>query len=150
MLNQNRLTQLQREVLSPLVGKIATGFRYEPSPNPKLFTDKFSLRMRLLDQHDSELFLGIHYKVYSPDTSKLALNLGINLLTTENIEMQGLFGGFEREQQDTLHTFLRQPLTGFQFNKDQSLELNFAHQQLIFEVDRDEESGELHLGWAMG
>lgn len=150
MLNHNRLTQLQREVMGTLVGKIATGFRYEPSPNPKLFSDKFSIRFRLIDQQDSEMFFGVHYKLYGPEQSKIALNLGFNLMTTEGIELQGLLGGFSRDEQDTLHTFLRQPLTACQLNKDQSLELVFAHQSLIFEVDRDEETGELHLGWAMG
>lgn len=151
MLNPtNRLTQLQRDVLQPLIGKIATGFRLEPSPNSQLFTDKFTIRLRLLDQQDSELFLGIHYKLYGADPARLALNLGINLMTTEGIEFQTLMAGYAREEQDTLQTFLRQPLTGFQLNKDQSLELSFAHQLLIFEVDRDDETGELHLGWALG
>ncbi|HEY9841397.1 MAG TPA: hypothetical protein V6D23_13135 [Candidatus Obscuribacterales bacterium] len=147
----NRMTQLQREVLGPLIGKIATGFRYEPSPNPQLFSDKFSIRLRLIDQKDSELFLGIHYKLYGSDsTPRVALNLGLNLMTTEGIEHQGVLGGFVREEQETLETFLRQPLTGFQLSKDQSLELVFSHQSLIFEVDRDEDTGELHLGWAIG
>lgn len=145
----NRLTQLQRDLLNPLIGKIATGFRLENSPNPQLFTDKFSIRMRHLDQKDSEAFLGIHYKVYGPNNEKLALNFSINLMNTEGIELQNLLSNFAIEEHDTLQTFLRQPLTGFQLDKDQNLTLMFAHQNLVFEVDRDEETGELHLGWAL-
>lgn len=146
----NRLTQLQKDILNPLIGKIATGFRLEPSPNPKLFTDKFSIRLRQLDQKDSEAFLGIHYKLYGANNDKLALNFSINLMTTEGIEHQVLIHNFVREEHETLQSFLRQPLTGFQLDKDQNLTLHFAHQSLVFEVDRDEETNELHLGWALG
>ncbi|PKL75860.1 MAG: hypothetical protein CVV27_13210 [Candidatus Melainabacteria bacterium HGW-Melainabacteria-1] len=148
MATNNRLTQLQREILNPVIGKIATGFRLEASPNRKLFTDKFTIRLRLLDQQDSELFLGIHYKLYAE--TRIALNLGINLMTTEGIEHQSLLAGFAREEQGSLQTFLRQPLTGFHLSKEQSLTLFFAHQSLMFEVDREEDTGELNLGWAMG
>lgn len=150
MASNNRLTQLQRELLNPLVGKIATGFRFEPSPNPQLFTDKFSIRMRLLDQQDSELYLGIHYKLYGPESDpRVALNFSLNLTTTESIEYQGLYNNFVPEEQETLRAFLRAPLTGIQLDKDQTLTLSFAHQILVFEVDRDEETRELHLGWAI-
>ncbi|MGV3525230.1 MAG: hypothetical protein ACO1RX_13445 [Candidatus Sericytochromatia bacterium] len=150
MSKRNQLTPLQREMLAPLVGKIATGFRYEPSPNRKLFSGKLSVRLRPLDVQDSELFLGLHYKLYGPDNDpKVALNLGINLMTTERIEHQSSLGGLHLEEQESLAVFLRQPLTGLHLTPAQSLVLIFAHQTLLIEWERDDNQ-ELHLAWALG
>lgn len=148
MSRRNQFTALQREILTPLIGKIATGFRYEASPRHDLFSDKFTVRLRALDEHDSELFLGIHYKYYLPDHPEPALNLGLNLLTTETIEYYPVLHGIDPEHEATLQTFLRQPVTGFHLTPNQTLVLIFAHQSLIFEVDQ-EQDGTLFLGWAI-
>lgn len=137
--------------MQALVGKIATGFRLESSPNPHLFTDKFIIRLRSLDQQDSELFLGIHYKLYGNQTpAQIALNLSINMMVTEGIEHTSLMSGFLKEQVETLQSFLRQPLRSFNLSKEQFLTLEFAHQDLVFEYDREDDHQELHLGWALG
>lgn len=148
MSKRNQLTSLQREVLSPLVGKIATGFRYEASPRHDLFSDKFTVRLRSLDDHESELFLGLHYKYYLPEPAEPGLNIGINLLHTAEIEYQPVLQGFSPEHEGTLQVFLRQPITGFHLTPTQTLVLIFAHQSLIFELDR-EKNGQLFLGWAI-
>ena len=146
MAKKNHLTSLQREMLSPLTGKIVTGFRYEPSPNRQLFSDKFSIRLRQLEHHDSELYLGIHYKRYGQ--AQAALNLSTNLLLTDRIERAPLLHGFAPEHQKTLQGFFRQPVTGFYLSVQQTLIVHCAHQSLIFELERSEDE-QLYLGWAL-
>lgn len=146
MSKKNHLTALQREMLAPLTGKIITGFRYESSPNHQLFSDKFSIRLRQLEHHDSELYLGIHYKLYSAQQS--ALNLSTNLLLTDRIERAPLLQGFEATHQKTLQGFLRQPITGFHLSVHQTVIVYCAHQALIFELERTE-ANQLYLGWAL-
>lgn len=154
MSKRNQLTSLQREILAPLIGKIATGFRYETSPRGDYFSDKFTIRLRPLENHDAEVFLGIHYKRYDPPLhTDIVLNLSINLLTTPGIEYNQPLSGFNQAHQDTLQSFLRQPITGFHLLPNHSLILIFAHQSLIFELDQEmepEASEALHLGWALG
>ncbi len=148
MTKRNQLTPFQREILAPLIGKIVTGIRYEKSPDSKLFSDKLSLRMRPLEQLDSELTLGIYYKLYLPENPEPALSLSINLLTTEEIEYLPPLLGFQSAEFEILQQFLRQPVNGFHLLPNQSIVVIFAQQSLIFELDQDQ-SGDLHLGWAL-
>lgn len=80
----------------------------------------------------------------------MALNLGINLMLTEGIEHLGVLSGFAREEGESLQSFLRQPLIGCHLSKEQTLTLKFAHESLVFEVDQNEETGELYLAWTIG
>ena len=64
MSKRNQLTGLHRQVLTPFTGKIATGFRWDKSPDTARFSDKFTVRLRDMEKHDSEMFLGVHYKYY--------------------------------------------------------------------------------------
>lgn len=147
----NALTHMQRDILSPLVGKIATGFKYEESPNLQLFSDKFTVRLRQLDRQDSEVFLGIHFKkhYYShAEEAQVVLNIGINLLNTRQLEIQENIVGFERDHFESLSLFLRQPIDEFIAVDDKTLMIAFAHQEMIFDCDVDE-NGELFLGWAV-
>lgn len=148
MSKRNQLTALHRQALAPLTGKIATGFRWDKSPNPRLFSDKFTVRLRDIEQHNSELFLGVHYKYYGIAEDKTyALNLSTQMLTTGVIEYQDPFAGFSEREHEVLHEFLREPLGGFHLFPDQSLVMIFAHQSLLFEIDPAED--QLHLGWAV-
>lgn len=148
MTKRNQLTHFQREILAPLIGKIVTGFRFEKSPNPALFSDKISLRLRPLEELESELTLGIYYKLYLPENPDPVLSMSLHLLTTDTIEYLPPLLGFQHEEFDILQEFLRQPINGFHLLPDQSLVVIFSQQSLIFDLDQDE-SGELHLGWAL-
>jgi len=147
MSKKNQLTALQRDVLAPLIGKIAIGFRYDPSPNRQLFSDKFTVRLRPIGELDSEVALGIHYKTYGP-AEQLSLNLSVNLMLNSGSPSNDLLQGFSPEHQHTLQEFLRQPITGFHLTPDQVLVLIFSHQSLIFELDQNE-ARDLYLGWAL-
>lgn len=148
MSKRNQLTALHRQILAPLTGKIATGFRWDQSPNPRLFSDKFTVRLRDIEHHESELFLGVHYKYYGvPEDKTYALNLSTQMLTTDSIEYQDPFMGFSEQEHEVLHEFIREPLGGFHLFPNQSLVVIFAHQSLYFEIDPAEE--QLHLGWAV-
>ena len=148
MTKRNQLTSFQREILAPLIGKIVTGFRFEKSPNPALFSDKFSLRLRPLEHLESEMTLGIYYKLYLPENPAPVLSLSLNLLTTEEIEFLPPLFGFQVDEFEILQEFLRQPINGFHLLPDQSVVVIFAHQSLIFDLDQ-EETGEINLGWAL-
>ena len=147
MSRRNQLTSLHREVLSPLIGKIITGIRHEPSPRNDLFSNKMTLRLRSLDKNESEVFLGLHYKVYGPPQQRQRiLNIGVNLLMTEGIEHYTSMEGFAVADHELLHQLLRQPITGFHLTPEQTLVVIFAHGSLIVERDIDEEQ-HLHLHW---
>ena len=95
--------------------------------------------------------MGIHYKLYGNESpAQMALNLSLNMMVTEGIEHTSLMSGFLKEQVETLQSFLRQPICAFKLSKEQFLTLEFTHQELVFECDREEDSQELHLGWALG
>ncbi len=148
MSKRNQLTGLHRQVLAPLTGKIATGFRRDKSPDTERFSDKFTVRLRDMERHDSEMFLGVHYKYYGAKEDKtFALNISTQMMMTEFIEFQEPFSGFTAAEHDVLHEFLREPLSGFHMFPNQSLVIIFAHQSLFFEIDH--ESDRLHLGWAV-
>lgn len=141
----NHFTALQQDILSPLVGKIVIGFRYEQSPNPHLFSDRFILRLRPIDKHDSEVHLGIHFKTLG---SQIALNLGVTLVVAEGQEMPEGMHGFAREHLQTLAPLLRQPVSQFRLLRDQRLLVALSHQELVFDVDNEDQEG-LFLGWAV-
>jgi hypothetical protein len=147
MAHPNFLTPLHHDLLSPLTGKIATGFKYEHTPDARLFSDKFTVRMRSLDTSESQLLLGIHTKLLQPGRSHEAgLNIGINLLIGERADPRESVLGFEPTRQEELEELLRQPLNSVYLLKNQSLVLRFAHEAIRFEAGRDE-AGELRLNW---
>ena len=141
----NFLTPLHHDLLLPLTGKIATGFKYEQTPDARLFSDKFTVRMRSLDTIESQLLLGIHAKLLQPGRSA-GLNIGINLLIGERADPRESVLGFEPARHDELEELLRQPLNSVYLLKNQSLVLRFAHEAIRFEAGRDE-AGELQLNW---
>lgn len=143
---KNRLTALQREILSPLIGKIVTGFRFEQSPDRHLYSDKFTMRLRHLEQPGCEALFGLHYKHLAPEEEPF-LNMGINLVNTACETREGV-EGFEGQPKETLVQFLRQPIRAFKLLPNQSLIVIFARQELIFECDFDSEET-LYLGWAI-
>lgn len=143
----NHFTALQQDILSPLVGKIITGFRYEQSPNPDLFSDRFILRLRPIDQQDSEVQLGIHFKTLGTP-AQVALNLGITLVVASGQETPEGMHGFGREHLQTLGPLLRQPIRQFRLLRDQRLIVSLSHQELVFDVDNADQEG-LFLGWAV-
>jgi hypothetical protein len=143
----NFMTPLQHDILSPLVGKIATGFKFEQTPDPQRFSDKLTVRLRVIDRYDSEVLLGIHTKqLGNAADSHVSLNVGINLLITENADPRESILGFEREQQLELQELLRQPLNSVYLLKNRSLVLRFSHQALRFEASKAE-GGVLALKW---
>lgn len=148
MTHPNFLTHLQHDILSPLVGKIATGFKREHTPDPLLFSDKVTVRLRLLDRTDSEVLLGIHTKQLGKQgaQSPITLNVGVNLLISEPADPRESILGFEREEQFELQELLRQPLNSVYLLKNRSLVLRFLNQALKFEAIRDEQ-GRLALKW---
>lgn len=147
MAHPNFLTPLHHDLLSPLTGKIATGFKYEQTPDARLFSDKFTIRMRSLESTDSQILLGIHSKILYPGRSAEAgLNIGVNLLIGERADPRESILGFAPSRQDELEELLRQPLNSVYLLKNQSLVLRFTHEAIRFEAGRDE-AGELHLNW---
>lgn len=141
------LTALQTEVLAPLIGKIITGFRYEQSPDPRLFSDKFSIRLRPLHAHDSDLVLALHFKrdLQHPKQD-VFLNLSINMFCTEKIPAKELLLGFPPEAVVTLQSFMRQPVQHFRLERRSNrFSILFSHGQLIFDCDVSEEG--IFLGW---
>lgn len=149
MVRPNFLSPLHHDLLSPLVGKIATGFKYELTPDASLFSDKFTVRMRMLDRYDSQFLLGIHTKrIKQPigNTPQISLNIGVNLLIDEPADPRESILGFERSQQAELEELLRQPLTSVYLLKNHALVLRFAHEAIKFEAAWDE-TGDLSLRW---
>lgn len=148
MTHPNFLTPLQHDILSPLVGKIATGFKLEHTPDPQLFSDKLTVRMRMIDRYDSELLLGIHTKQLGKQgaQSPISLNVGVNLLLIEQADPRESILGFEREAQLELQELLRQPLNSVYLLKNRALVLRFLNQAIKFEALRDEQ-GLLALKW---
>lgn len=141
------LTSLQTEVLAPLIGKIVTGFRYEQSPDPRLFSDKFSIRLRPLHAHDSDLVLSLHYKRDLQDPQQaIHLNLSITMFCSEKIPLKEQLLGFSSDEQTTLQGFVRQPVQHFRLDRrNNHFTITFSHGQLIFDCDGEEDG--IFLGW---
>lgn len=149
MAHPNFLSPLHHDLLSPLIGKIATGFKYEQTPDASLFSDKFTVRMRMLDRYDSQFLLGIHTKLIRQAadlTPRVSLNIGVNLLIDEPADPRESVLGFASSQQAELEELLRQPLNSVYLLKNHALVLRFAHEAIKFEANRDE-AGELSLCW---
>ncbi|PIQ23007.1 hypothetical protein COW36_01850 [bacterium (Candidatus Blackallbacteria) CG17_big_fil_post_rev_8_21_14_2_50_48_46] len=147
MAHPNFLTPLHHELLSPLVGKIATGFKFEQTPDPRFFSDKFTVRMRMLDRTDSQLLLGIHSKpIKKSGAIEAALNIGVNLLISESADPRESILGFDALEESELEDLLRQPLNSVYLLKNQSLVLRFAHEAIKFEAICDSE-GMMGLHW---